>query len=120
MTGVGGERCQHHVQAAFIETPNGKELDTIEHQSKKGQVPTPVSVHARALATWLAIFPLVTIGLYALSPWSRNWSPIFSALLLTAVIVPLSVYLVVPKILAGHAAIDAWRRRRNDFRKPEQ
>lgn len=63
------------------------------------QTVPPPSAHVRVVATWLAIFPMVSLGLYAVAPWSKNWPPILSAFLLTIVIVPLSVYFIVPKII---------------------
>ena len=37
---------------------------------------TPPSVHVRAAVTWLAIFPLVSIGMLAMAPFSESWHPI--------------------------------------------
>ncbi|UOE42784.1 hypothetical protein [Agromyces larvae] len=68
----------------------------------------PPSVHVRAIATWLAIFPMVSIGMLALAPVSGSWHPVLRALVLTAVVVPLAVYLVVPQLLR---ALGALRRR---------
>ena len=67
----------------------------------------PVSVHVRALITWLAIFPLVTIGLYALAPFTEGWPVVLRAFVLTVVVVPLSVYLVVPWLLRVWVAVSA-------------
>ncbi|GAA5211226.1 hypothetical protein [Microbacterium kyungheense] len=69
--------------------------------------PAPVvpSVHVRAAITWLAIFPLVSIGMLLLAPISESWHPILRALVLTAVVVPLAVYVVVPRLLRLHAAM---------------
>lgn len=58
------------------------------------------SVHIRALATWVTIFPLVTLGMYVLQPFSAEWPPIVRAFALTVAIVPLAVYLVVPRLLS--------------------
>jgi antibiotic biosynthesis monooxygenase (ABM) superfamily enzyme len=68
--------------------------------------PAPVpSIHVRAALTWLAIFPLVSIGMLLLAPISEAWHPVLRALVLTAVVVPLAVYVVVPRLLRGYAAI---------------
>ncbi|KAF2411935.1 hypothetical protein B1729_17680 [Microbacterium sp. B35-04] len=70
--------------------------------------PTPVappSVHVRAVVTWLAIFPLVSIGMLLLGPVSDSWHPILRALVLTAVVVPLAVYVVVPRLLRAYLAL---------------
>lgn len=64
--------------------------------------PAPVapSVHVRAAATWLTIFPLVAIGMTLMAPVTESWHPVFRALVLTLVVVPLAVYLVVPRVIA--------------------
>ena len=68
--------------------------------------PTPVatppaapSTHVRAVITWLAIFPLVAIGMTAMGPVTTDWHPVLRALVLTLVVVPLAVYLVVPRLM---------------------
>lgn len=63
------------------------------------------SVHTRALITWLAIFPLVSLGMLLLGPIMEPWHPVLRALLLTAVVVPAAVYVVVPRLMAGHGAL---------------
>ncbi|WP_324013634.1 hypothetical protein [Microbacterium sp. JZ37] len=71
--------------------------------------PTPPSVHVRAVITWLAIFPLVTIGLYAIAPFSETWPPVLRSLALTVVVVPLAVYLVVPQLMRAWMTLSARR-----------
>lgn len=61
--------------------------------------PAPPSVHVRAIVTWIAIFPLVAIGMTAMAPFTEDWHPVLRALVLTAVVVPLAVYVVVPRLL---------------------
>ena len=63
--------------------------------------PTPFipSVHVRAIATWITIFPLVALGMTLMAPISVDWHPVLRALLLTAIVVPLAVYLIVPRLL---------------------
>ena len=63
------------------------------------------SVHMRALITWIAIFPLVSIGMLLLGPIMESWHPILRALVLTALVVPAAVYFVVPRLFAGHGAL---------------
>ena len=72
--------------------------------------PAVPSVHIRALITWIAIFPLVSIGMLLLAPISDSWHPILRALVLTAVVVPLAVYIVVPRLLRVHGAFARRRR----------
>ncbi|VXB92281.1 conserved hypothetical protein [Arthrobacter sp. 9V] len=63
------------------------------------------SVHMRALITWLAIFPLVSVGMLLLGPVMEPLHPVLRALVLTAFVVPTAVYLVVPRLMAGHGAL---------------
>lgn len=69
----------------------------------------PPSVHLRAALTWLAIFPLVSVGMLALGPFWGDWHPVLRALLLTLIVVPLAVYLVVPRFLRMHGALSRRR-----------
>ena len=49
----------------------------------------PPSVHVRAVITWLAIFPLVAIGMMLIAPFAESWHPVLRAFALTLVVVPL-------------------------------
>lgn len=73
------------------------------------------SIHVRAALTWLAIFPLVGLGMFVLEGLAHGWPPLLRAFVLTLVVVPLSVYVVVPALLrlygAIHRAVRAGRRR---------
>jgi len=60
---------------------------------------TPPSVHVRAFITWLAIFPLVTLGFLTIIPLMGSAHPILKVFVLTLVVVPLAVYLVVPNLI---------------------
>lgn len=71
----------------------------------------PPSVHVRAVITWIAIFPLVTIGMFVIAPFSEEWSPVLRAFVLTLVVVPVAVYLVVPQLMRGYGALIRSRRR---------
>lgn len=74
--------------------------------------PAPVpSIHVRAAITWLAIFPLVSVGMLLLAPFSESWHPILRALVLTAVVVPLAVYVVVPRLLRAYGVLARRRSR---------
>lgn len=57
------------------------------------------SVHVRAIATWLTIFPLVAVGMTLMAGFTGEWHPVLRALLLTAIVVPLAVYVIVPRML---------------------
>jgi len=65
----------------------------------------PPSVHVRALITWLAIFPLVTLGFLTIIPAMGDAHPILKVFVLTLVVVPLAVYLVVPTLMKLYARI---------------
>ena len=71
----------------------------------------PPSVHVRAVITWLAIFPLVTLGMFAIAPFSEEWNPVLRAFVLTLVVVPLAVYVVVPQLMRAHGALVRSRKR---------
>ena len=70
---------------------------------------TPPSVHIRAIATWLTIFPLVAIGMTIMGPLTEQWLPVFRALVLTLIVVPLAVYIIVPRMLGLHGRFFAKR-----------
>lgn len=75
--------------------------------------PPPMpSIHVRALLTWIAIFPLVAIGMTALAPLTESWHPALRALVLTGIVVPVAVYLVMPRLMRAHGAYSARRRLR--------
>jgi antibiotic biosynthesis monooxygenase (ABM) superfamily enzyme len=57
---------------------------------------TAPSIHVLAVLTGLAIFPLVAIGITAMAPFTVSWDPLLRVFVLTTVVVPLSVYWVVP------------------------
>ena len=57
---------------------------------------TAPSIHVRSALTWLAIFPLVAIGLTAMALFPVGWDPVLRALVLTLAVVSLAVSLVVP------------------------
>ena len=69
----------------------------------------PPSVHVRALITWTAIFPLVSIGFYAIKPFSAHWAPLLRAFVLSVVVVPVAVYIVVPKLMKTYGRFRARR-----------
>lgn len=65
----------------------------------------PPSVHVRAVITWLAIFPLVAVGMMLMAPFTESWHPVLRAFVLTLVVVPLAVYLVVPKLIRAYVGL---------------
>jgi antibiotic biosynthesis monooxygenase (ABM) superfamily enzyme len=75
---------------------------TQDPSTDRPAAPAPPSIHVRAIITWLAIFPLVAIGMTAMSPFTAGWHPVLRAFVLTLIVVPLAVYVVVPRLLALH------------------
>jgi antibiotic biosynthesis monooxygenase (ABM) superfamily enzyme len=71
--------------------------------------PALPSAHVRAVITWLAIFPLVAIGMLAMAQPTADWHPVLRALVLTLVVVPLAVYAVVPRLLGLYARLRSRR-----------
>ena len=63
------------------------------------------SIHARALITWIAIFPLVTLGTFALAPFATAWNPILRSFVLSLIVVPVAIYIVVPQLMRWYASI---------------
>ena len=61
---------------------------------------TPRLIHVRAALTWLAIFPLVAIGITAMAPFTVGWDPVLRAFVLTLVVVPLAMDVVVPWLMS--------------------
>lgn len=93
-------------------------------QEAPRRAPYRPSVHVRAILTWLAIFPLVFIGMLALGPFWADWPPVLHALTLTVIVVPAAVYVVVPQLHRAHeSSVSRLSRHRNkrgpSLRKPE-
>ena len=65
----------------------------------------PPSVHVRAVITWLAIFPLVSLGFLTIVPAMGSAHPLLKVFVLTLLVVPLAVYLVVPALMKLYARI---------------
>jgi antibiotic biosynthesis monooxygenase (ABM) superfamily enzyme len=64
--------------------------------------------HLRALATWLAVYPLITAVLALAEPLLRDAPLPVQTLVLTAVVVPIAVYAAVPlllRLLTGGVAV---------------
>jgi antibiotic biosynthesis monooxygenase (ABM) superfamily enzyme len=61
--------------------------------------PQQVSIHVRALITWLTMFPLVALGLTFLMPILGDTHPVLKAFILTLIVVPLAVYVIIPRVL---------------------
>ena len=84
---------------------DGKALAADETDARHHRTPGMASVHVRAAITWLAIFPLVSIGMSGLAAWAPGWPPVLRALTLTLVVVPAAVYVAVPRLLSVQAQL---------------
>lgn len=69
-----------------------------------------VSIHVRAFITWLTIFPLVALGITFLIPALGNTHPVFKAFVLTLIVVPLAVYVIVPRLLGLYVKLSSKKR----------
>lgn len=69
------------------------------------------SVHVRAVITWIAIFPLVALGMTLMGLFTESWHPVLRSFVLTLIVVPIAVYLVVPGLLRAYGRIRARRAR---------
>ena len=68
-----------------------------DHPDPSLSSPRPApSIHVLAVLTWLAIFPLVAIGITVMAPFTVGWDPMLRVFVLTLITVALAVYLVVP------------------------
>ncbi|WP_404870708.1 hypothetical protein ACI1MP_36935 [Kitasatospora griseola] len=69
----------------------------------------PPSVHRRALITWLAIYPGITLLSVLLGPVLAPLPVYLRTLVLTAILVPAAVYGLVPALLKANAALTGRR-----------
>ncbi|MFA9277125.1 MAG: hypothetical protein ACEQR4_04750 [Rhodoluna sp.] len=75
--------------------------------------PQQVSIHVRAFITWLTIFPLVAVGLTFLMPALGELHPVFKAFILTIIVVPLAVYLIIPRLLGLYVKLGNKKSQKN-------
>jgi antibiotic biosynthesis monooxygenase (ABM) superfamily enzyme len=73
----------------------------------------PPSIHVRAFITWLAIFPLVSIGFYTVIPLLGPAHPLLKVFVLTLFVVPTAVYLVVPNLMKVYLKLAAGKPKDN-------
>ncbi|MFF0389848.1 hypothetical protein ACFYS8_14310 [Kitasatospora sp. NPDC004615] len=66
--------------------------------------PAP-SVHVRALITWMAVFPSITVVQLLLGPSLSDLAVPLRVLAITALVVPAVVYLFVPGLLKARVAL---------------
>jgi len=64
--------------------------------SRPGEPPPPR--YKMAIVTWLGIFPVVTVLFFLLGPWLNLLPTVLRTLVLTAMIVTLMTYVVMPRL----------------------
>ncbi len=94
----------------------GKALAADEVDAHHERIVGIASVHVRAVVTWLAIFPLVALGMCLLSLIGPRWNPVLRALVLTLIVVPTTVYFVVPRLLSLYTRAASIHRRKKGMR----
>jgi antibiotic biosynthesis monooxygenase (ABM) superfamily enzyme len=85
----------------------GKPLAADETDSQHHRDPRVASVHVRAAVTWLAVFPMVAIGMTVIAEIAPTWPAVLKALILTLVVVPTAVYVLVPRFLLLYTRLRA-------------
>ncbi|GAA2324993.1 hypothetical protein OHT20_22680 [Streptomyces caniferus] len=82
---------------------------TAQHAAPQHAAPAPApalpSVHMRALLTWLAVYPCITLAQIALGPALMPLPVALRVLVITGLVVPLVVYVLVPNLLKVRAAV---------------
>jgi antibiotic biosynthesis monooxygenase (ABM) superfamily enzyme len=68
--------------------------------------PAP-SVHRRALITWFAVYPVITLVLGLLGPRIATLPLLLRTLILTGIVVPVAAYVLVPALTKAHARLSA-------------
>ncbi|MFD7026949.1 hypothetical protein ACFWAR_02800 [Streptomyces sp. NPDC059917] len=66
--------------------------------------PAGPSAHRRALITWLAVYPTITLALGLLGPVMTDLPLPLRTLILTAVVVPVAAYALIPLLMKANAA----------------
>lgn len=72
--------------------------------------PAP-SVHRRALITWLAVYPTITLALALLGPALASLPLLLRTLALTGIVVPTSAYLLIPLLMKADHHLTLWSHR---------
>ncbi|MEU3189819.1 hypothetical protein ABZ686_04110 [Streptomyces sp. NPDC006992] len=63
------------------------------------------SAHRRALITWLAVYPTITVALGVLGPPTATLPLPVRTLILTLIVVPVSAYALIPVLLRMNARL---------------
>ncbi|GAA2020018.1 hypothetical protein GCM10009839_15730 [Catenulispora yoronensis] len=67
--------------------------------------PAAPSVHRRAILTWIAVYPTITLIQSLLGTHVAGYPLPVRTLLLTVLVAPLVVYLVLPAVMKAHAKV---------------
>lgn len=67
--------------------------------------PAAPSTHRRALITWLAVYPVITLVLGLLGPSIAALPLLLRTLILTGIVVPVAAYVLVPALTKAHARL---------------
>ncbi|WP_330334123.1 hypothetical protein OHS33_33220 [Streptomyces sp. NBC_00536] len=67
--------------------------------------PAVPSIHRRALITWLAVYPTITLALGLLGPVTAGLPLPLRTLILTGVVVPVAAYGLIPLLMKANAAL---------------
>ncbi|GLW68457.1 hypothetical protein Kpho02_07560 [Kitasatospora phosalacinea] len=78
---------------------------TAPAETTEAAPPAAPSVHVRALLTWLAVYPAITLAQVLLGPPLAGLAVPLRVLVITALVVPTVVYLLVPGLLRARAAL---------------
>ncbi len=73
--------------------------------SSSHSTPFVPSVHVRALLTWLAVYPTITLVMVALRPLVSPLPLAVQTLVLTAIVVPVAAYGLLPLLTRIAAAL---------------
>ncbi|MFF7632280.1 hypothetical protein ACFZB9_03900 [Kitasatospora sp. NPDC008050] len=63
-----------------------------------------LSVHHRAVITWVAVYPTITLVLGLLGPHTAHLPLVVRTLILSGIVVPVVVYGLIPVLHRLHAA----------------
>ncbi|MEK2472251.1 hypothetical protein [Streptomyces noursei] len=69
------------------------------------------SIHRRALITWLAVYPTITLVLGLLGPITAHLPLLLRTLILTAIVVPIAAYALIPALMKANTALTRRRTR---------
>ncbi|MFC4606539.1 hypothetical protein [Streptomyces maoxianensis] len=63
------------------------------------------SVHRRALLTWAAVYPTITVAMVVMRSWIAGLPLPVQTLVLTAVVVPVAAYGLLPLLMRLNARL---------------